>query len=122
MRSDTEIQSAFRLDVVKMILDGHPEKALHKLAIHYKVKEPDLRVGTIKRYRKVLGVYVRKERRIYVSRSDLLTNPFVILHEFYHHLRASRSPMNEQVENRADSFALSYVRMYKKYSDDQQKT
>jgi hypothetical protein len=99
-----------------MILEGHPEKALHFLSVHYEVQEPDLRVGTVKRHRKVLAVYVHKEKRIYISKSDLLRNPFVILHEFYHHLRASQTPMNEQVEKSADSFALTYVRTFKKYS------
>lgn len=117
MKPGPEIDSAFRIGIVRMILDGHPEDALRSLAVHYEVQEPDLRVGTVKRHRKVLAVYVHKEKRIYVSKSDLLRNPFVILHEFYHHLRASRTPMNEQVEKRADSFALAYVRTFKQYSD-----
>jgi len=61
---------------------------------------------------------VHKEKRIYVSKSELLKNPFVILHEFYHHLRASRTPMNEQVEKRANAFALNYIRTFKQYSGD----
>ncbi len=99
-----------------MIVDGHPEEALRSLAVHYEVEEPDLRVGTVKRHRKVLAVYVQKEKRIYVSKSDLLKNPFVILHEFYHHLRASQTSRNEQVEKRADSFALTYIRSFQQYS------
>ena len=118
MKPPPEIDSAFRIGVVRMILDGHPEDALHSLAVRYEVQEPDLRVGTVKRHRKVLAVYVHKEKRIYVSKSDLLRNPFVILHEFYHHLRASQTPLNEQVEKRADSFALTYIRTFKQYSDD----
>jgi len=111
-----ESDSAFRIRVVKMILDGQPEEALRSLADHYGVDEPDLRVGTVKKHRKVLGVYVHSEKRIYISKSDLLTNPFVILHEFYHHLRASRIPKNQQVEKRADSFALSYIQAFQQYS------
>jgi len=117
MKPSSEIDSTFRVGVVRMILEGHPEEALHSLAVHYEVQEPDLRVGTVKRHRKVLAVYVHKEKRIYVSKSDLLRNPFVILHEFYHHLRASQTPKNEQVEKRADSFALTYIRTFKQYSD-----
>jgi len=117
MKPGPEIDCEFRIGVVKTILDGHPEEALHSLAARYEVQEPDLRVGTIKRHRKVLAVYVHKEKRIYVSKSDLLRNPFVILHEFYHHLRASQTPMNEQVENRADSFALAYIRAFKQDSE-----
>ena len=99
-----------------MILDGHPEEALRYLSVHYEVEEPDLRVGTVKKHRKVLAVYVHKEKRIYVSKSELLRNPFVILHEFYHHLRASQTPRNKQVEKRADSFAISYIQAFQQYS------
>jgi len=115
MKPGPETDNAFRTEVVRMILDGHPEEALRCLSVHYGVEEPDLRVGTVKRHRKVLGVYVHKENRIYISKSDLMKNPFVILHEFYHHLRASQTPRNEQVEKRADSFALAYIRAYQKY-------
>ena len=115
MKPALDTDSAFRIKVVKMILDGQPEKALHSLAGYYRVKEPALQVGTVKKHRKVLAVYVHKEKRIYVSKSDLLTNPFVILHEFYHHLRASQTPKNQQVEKRADSFALSYLQAFQQY-------
>jgi len=115
MKPGPETDSAFRVGVVRMILDGHPEEALRSLAVHYEVDEPDLRVGTVKKHRKVLAVYVHREKRIYVSKSELLNSPFVILHEFYHHLRASQTPMNEQVEKRADSFALSYIHAFQQY-------
>jgi hypothetical protein len=105
--------SAFRVGIVRMILDGHPEEALSSLSAHYEIEMPQLRVGTVKRHRKVLAVYVHREKRIYVSKSDLLRNPFVILHEFYHHLRASNTPKNEQVEKRADSFALAYIQEFR---------
>ena len=116
MELGPETVNAFRIEVVRMILNGDAEKALRCLSAHYEVEVPDLRVGTVKRHRKVLGVYVHKEKRIYVSKSDLMKNPFVILHEFYHHLRASQTPRNEQVEKRADSFALAYIRAYQQCS------
>lgn len=121
MKSSSEVDSAFRIKVVRMIVEGHPEEALHSLACRYEVQQPDLRVGTVKRHRKVLAVYVHKEKRIYVSKSDLLTNPFVILHEFYHHLRASQTPMSDQVEKRADSFALAYIRTFQEYFSGNQR-
>ncbi len=106
--SDTD--RAFRVGIVRLILDGHTEEALHSLSIHYGIREPTLRVGTVKRHRRVLACYVHKENRIYVSKSDLLTNPFLILHEFYHHLRASQIQSRDQVEKRADSFASAFIR------------
>jgi hypothetical protein len=100
----------FRAEIVRLISDGRPEVALRLLSKHYGVREPTLRVGTVKRHRKVLACYVEKERRIYLSNSSFLTNPFVLLHEFYHHLRASGVEKSKQVEKRADLFAAAFIR------------
>ncbi len=100
----------FQTRIVADILDGRPERALKLLSEHYGVAEPRLRVGSVKGHRKVLACYVEKERRIYLSRSQLLTDPFVILHEFYHHLRASSTVRSKQVDKRADWFALNFIR------------
>lgn len=101
----------FRTKVVGSIVSGRAEAALQLLSKHYGVEEPDLRVGTVKRHRKVLACYVAREKRIYLSKSDFVTDPFVILHEFYHHLRAS-GIMRGQVEKRADEFALEFIRSF----------
>jgi hypothetical protein len=112
MSSNPALQSPqeFRAEVVRLILDSEPEAALRLLSKHYGVREPTLRVGTVKRHRKVLACYVERERRIYLSNSSFLTNPFVLLHEFYHHLRASGVDKNKQVEKRADLFAVAFIR------------
>ena len=108
----------FRAKIVHLIIDGRPEHALRLLAKYYGISEPTLRVGTVKRYRKVLGCYVEKESRIYLSNSNFMTNPFVILHEFYHHLRSSDQGKNRQVEKRADLFAWSFIRDFKSASGE----
>ncbi len=100
----------FQTRIVAYILDGRPERALNLLSEHYGVAEPLLRVGSVKGHRKVVACYVEKERRIYLSRSQFLTDPFVILHEFYHHLRASSAVTSRQVDKRADLFALDFIR------------
>lgn len=100
----------FHARIVGYILDNRPEHALKLLSEHYGVTEPKLRVGSVKGHRKVVACYVAKERRIYLSRSELLTDPFVILHEFYHHLRASSTVSTSQVDKRADLFALDFIR------------
>jgi len=100
----------FRAGVVGLILDGKAEDALGLLSKYYGVDEPALRVGTVKRHRKVLACYVENERRIYLSNSSFLTNPFVLLHEFYHHLRASGVEKRRQAEKRADLFATGFIR------------
>jgi len=99
----------FRSRVVDLILAGRPEHALKLLSEYYDVDPPHIRVGTVKGHRRVLACYVRRERRIYVSKGEHLTAPFLILHEFYHHLRASQINRNRQVEKRADLFALGYI-------------
>ena len=102
--------SEFRAKIVGLILGGRSELALGLLSKHYGVHEPKLRVGTVKRHRKVLGCYVEREGRIYLSNSSFMTDPFVILHEFYHHLRASGVRKAGQVEKRADLFAAHFIR------------
>ena len=104
----------FRAEIVRLIVDGRAEHAISVLSKYYEVGEPQLRVGTVKRHRKVAACYVEKEKRIYVSKSELLTEPFVILHEFYHHLRASQLPRNTQIKSRADLFALSFIEEFKR--------
>jgi len=103
----------FRAKVVLSILDGKVEFALKLLSEHYGVNPPDVCVGTVKRHRKVLACYLEQEKRIYVSKSDLLTNPFLILHEFYHHLRASQV-VRGQVDKRADHFASHFLRDFRR--------
>jgi len=100
----------FRTEIVTLIVGGRPERALRLLAKYYDVREPGLRVGTVKGHRKVLGCYVEREGRIYLSNSSFMTDPFVVLHEFYHHLRASGVGKNRQVETRADLFAAEFIR------------
>jgi hypothetical protein len=96
------------IQVVQAILEGNPERALRLLSSYYGIITPDLRVGTVKRHRRVLGCYLPKEKRIYVSKSEYLSNPLIILHEFYHHLR-SFSGKKRQAEKRADQFANSFI-------------
>jgi hypothetical protein len=103
------LNGKFRARIVRLIINGQTEKALRLLSEHYRIDEPDLRVGTVKRYRHVAGCYVHKEKRIYLSKGEYVTNPFLILHEFYHHLRASQAGIRGQVDKRADRFALDYI-------------
>jgi hypothetical protein len=106
----TDSKQLFRARIVSLILDGKTEVALRNLARHYGISEPDLKVGTVKRHRRVAACYVEKERRIYLAKGEYLKSPFVILHEFYHHLRASEVKRRRQVEKRADLFASNFIR------------
>jgi hypothetical protein len=104
----------FKSRIVQLILEGHAELALELLSHHYSVNQPEIRVGTVKGHRHVLACYVAKEKRIYMAKSEYLNAPFVVLHEFYHHLRASQIKGKRQVEKRADLFALGYIQDFRR--------
>jgi hypothetical protein len=103
----------FRAKVVYLILSRDTEEALELLSSHYGVVEPKLKMGMPKRYSKNPACYVHKNRTIHVSRREVLWNPHVILHEFYHHLR-SVTDAQGGIEKYANSFARSYLEAYQK--------
>ena len=100
--------------VVWLILNQQPEEALILLAKHYGVNVPRLKVGLPKKHvKKALGVYEPKNETISVFNSDVFCNPFVILHEFYHHLRSkSVDKQHRGTERNADRFATDFLLEY----------
>ena len=106
----SDAERRLHVKVVGLIAEGRAEVAMKLLSEYYGIHEPDLRVGTVKRHRRVVACYVENEKRIYLSKSDYLTNAYVILHEFYHHLRACQPGKRRQVEKRADLFASNFIR------------
>ena len=112
----------FQFDVVNLILNRKTEDALNLLSSFYKIAAPGIKVGTIKGKRKtVYAVYVPRERRIYASTSEIYYNPFIILHEYYHHLR-SQGTVHRGSEDHANKYAkeflLSYVRTLQSNTTD----
>ncbi len=107
-------QDNFKLVVVWLILSGKPEEALKLLAQQYRVSVPKLKVGLPKKHKTTAyGCYSAKDQTISVLNSDAMTNPFVILHEFYHHLRfRGVDSKHRGTENNADRFALDYINAY----------
>lgn len=115
----TELDDDSKAKVVHLILGKAPERALEFLATLYKVKSPKLRVGTVKKHRKTaLAVFVHKDNTIYLSNSDLLYNPFVLLHEFYHHIRTNFG-VHRGTERNADAFAKDFVDSYRRRQEKQ---
>jgi hypothetical protein len=99
--------------VVQLILDGVAEEALVFLAGEYGVDVPRLRVGLPKgRKRSLVGCYSARDKTISVLNSDVLKQPFVILHEFYHHLRTRVDLKHRGTEKNANEFAHSFLRAY----------
>jgi hypothetical protein len=104
----SNVDGVFKTKIVQLILSNDAEMALRSLAEHYDVDVPSLRVGLIRGHVKVAGCYVVKNKTIYVASSDGLVDPFLILHEFYHHLR-SASGSHRGAERYANTFARSYI-------------
>ncbi len=104
----------FKAYMVSLILNGKTEEAIEHLAQEYHVTVPELKVGLPKKHKiKAYGCYTAKNQTISVQNSDILANPFVILHEFYHHLRSKGvDKMHRGTEGNADKFALTFIAAY----------
>ena len=103
-----------RAKIVYMILNKKTEEALQKLSDFDHISPPEIVVGTIKgKRRTVYAVYVQKERRIYALDSDIFYHPFIVLHEFYHHLR-TRGGMHRGSEKYANIYAQGFIDSYNK--------
>ena len=114
MSVNISLDDITKAKIVHMILNRDTEEALQKLSKIYNVTPPEIVVGTIKgKRRTVYAVYVQKERRIYVINSDILYNPFIVLHEFYHHIR-TRAGVHRGSEKHANMYAKSFIDSYKK--------
>ena len=109
-----DIDDLTKAQIVRMILEKQTEKALEKLSEFYHVSPPQIVVGTIKgKRRTVYALYVQNERKIYALNSEIFFNPFVILHEYYHHIR-TKLGVHCGSEKNANKFAQEFVNAYKK--------
>ena len=114
MLSINQLDLLAKAKVVEMILNKNTEEALQILSKFYKVDTPQIVVGTIKGKRKtVYAVYVQRERRIYCINSDIFYNPFIVLHEFYHHIR-TKGGIHRGSEKHANMYAKSFIISYNK--------
>lgn len=107
------MEHKFKVAVVQLILNGRVEEAIELLAKHYNASVPKIKVGLPKGYHiGKLGCYTAQNQTIHVANSDMLKEPFVILHEFYHHLRTSVDKKHKGTEDYANKFAEEYVKTY----------
>lgn len=101
--------------IVALILDSKPEEAITALCRWYKVEEPRLGVGVVEgRTKGVAAVYSLRRREILAAKREFLYSPFVMIHEFYHHLR-STSGKHRGTEKQADRYATGFIEAYKKF-------
>jgi len=104
-------EESFKAQVVRLILEKDAEKALRALSQHYNVAVPCLRVGMPKRSSGKAGCYSPATKTIHVANEEKLYDPFVILHEFYHHLR-TQGGKHKGTEKHADKFVEEYITAY----------
>ena len=107
-------ESQMKVWVVALILDSKTEEAIKVLSRWYRVSEPRLGVGVFEgRTKGVAAVYSQGRKEILAAKREYLYNPFVMIHEFYHHLR-STSGRHKGTEKQADRFALEFIAAYKR--------
>ena len=103
-------EAAFQAKIVGMIVRARrPEEALDALCVHYRVEKPGLRIGLPKGEKTALGCYVHRDRTIYMSSEEYLFDPYVLIHEFYHHLRHVGGK-HRGTERHARDFALGFLK------------
>ena len=108
------VQDQLKAYVVALILDSKPEDAIEVLSRWYGVSVPRLGVGVVEGKTKgVAAVYSQKRKEILAARREYLYDPFVMVHEFYHHLR-SVSGKHRGTEKQADRFALDFIASYRR--------
>ena len=108
-----ELDDGFKAYIVKLIVEGDTEKALRELSNRYRIDPPRLKIGRVKGKSKALALYMPKNRTIFVQKGELYTNPFVILHEFYHHLRYL-DLKHRGTEKNADRYAQGFIQSFLK--------
>jgi len=107
-----DLDDLTKAKIVALILDKKTEEALDYLSKFYKVDTPQIVVGTIKKKRRsVYAVYVVQEKKIYALNSEIFYNPFVILHEYYHHIR-SKFGTHRGSEKHANMYAQQFIDSY----------
>jgi hypothetical protein len=104
----------FKAKMVQLILKKETDEAIKILSHHYKIDTPRLKVGMPKKSSRNAGCYVPKTKTIHVADRKKLADPFVILHEFYHHLR-THGREHLGTEKHADKFAEEFIEAYQTF-------
>ena len=108
----TPTEDQMKASVVALILDSKTEEAIRVLSRWYRVSVPGLGIGVVAGKTKgVAAVYSQKRKEILAARREFMYDPFVMIHEFYHHLR-SVSGHHRGTEKQADRFALDFIDAY----------
>jgi len=114
----TDNELLFKTGIVRLILLKETDDAIKALSRHYGIDVPRLKVGMPKKSGRNVGCYVSKTKTIHLADREKLEEPFVVLHEFYHHLR-THGKEHLGTEKHADRFAEEFIEAYqtfRKYS------
>ena len=103
-----ELATSDKKRIAIMIFNGETEAAIQLACDKFGIAPPKIRVGLPKRETRVYACYQPRNKTIYFADGDLLRNPFVAMHEFYHHLRIHQGK-HRGTEKHADAFALSFL-------------
>lgn len=108
-----KLNDDLKANIVYLIYNSKTEEAIKVLSDYYRIEPPKIRIGVIQGMsKKSRAVYSVQRREIFVSDKSYLYDPFVILHEFYHHLR-SQSGKHRGTERHANNFAIDFIRAFR---------
>jgi hypothetical protein len=107
-------EKQFKARVVHLIIAQRTEEALELLSQYHHVPTPKLKVGMPKGDVKHQGCYVARNETIRLANRDNLYNPYIVLHEFYHHMR-TKVAIHRGTEKNADKFAKDYMAAYYRF-------
>ncbi len=105
-----------RAKAVKLILDGRAEDAIKLLSDYYGISTPKIKIGLPKGHRSAYGCYVAGKKTIYLRSSREYRDPFIVLHEYYHHLRTYLGK-HRGTEKHANRYALESIKLYIRYKE-----
>ena len=103
------IEETLRKIILRTIIDGEIETALELLSKEYNVSTPKYRIGTVKGHRGAAGCYIARKKTIVFSNSEIMRNPIVVLHEFYHHLISSVTLKGGGTDKNAERFVRRFL-------------
>ena len=110
----TAAEDRMKASVVALILDSDTEEAIRVLSNWYRVSVPRLGIGVVEGKTKgIAAIYSQNRKEILAARREFMYDPFVMIHEFYHHLR-SVSGRHRGTEKQADRFALDFIDAYRR--------
>ena len=103
------IEETLRKTILRNIIDGEIETALELLSKEYNVPTPKYRIGTVKGHRGAAGCYIERKKTIVFSNSEIMRNPIVVLHEFYHHLISSVTLKGGGTDKNAERYVRRFL-------------